>query len=138
MAAQNMPPAIPAIKTAAMIQLPVWLSAIKATPEAVTAPITNCPSAPMFHTLERKHTAKPKAMMSKGVALTISSDRAYGVLIGSQKKTCKPRTGSLPSALNNNTPMTMVMSTAKIGEAMPHTAEGWGRASRRNMGRFFR
>ena len=49
---------------------------VKATPPAATAPMTNCPSAPMFQTLERKQTAKPKAMINKGVAFTISSPKA--------------------------------------------------------------
>jgi superfamily II DNA or RNA helicase len=47
-----------------------------ATPAAHTAPMTNCPSAPMFHTLERKQTDKPKAITKSGVALTINSPKA--------------------------------------------------------------
>jgi hypothetical protein len=61
---------------AATIHWPVFLSASSATPPAAMAPNTNCPSAPMFHTFERKHTASPSAMMSSGVALTISSPMA--------------------------------------------------------------
>ena len=76
MPAQNMPPKTPASSTANTIHRPVSLSASKATPPAHTAPMTNCPSAPMFHTLDRKHTDKPSAMMSKGVALTINSPKA--------------------------------------------------------------
>ena len=41
----------------------------------------------MFQTLERKHTASPSAMSSSGVALTMSSPKAYCDLIGSQKNT---------------------------------------------------
>ena len=51
-------------------------AAATATPAAATAPMTNCPSAPMFHTFERKHTAKPSAIKSRGVALSASSPRA--------------------------------------------------------------
>jgi hypothetical protein len=76
MPAQTMPPAMPATRIAATIQEPVVLSAMSATPPAAIAPNTNCPSAPMFHTLERKHTASPSAMMSSGVAFTISSPSA--------------------------------------------------------------
>ena len=49
---------------------------ISATPPARIAPRTNWPSAPMFHTLERKHTASPSAISSSGVALTVSSPSA--------------------------------------------------------------
>ena len=77
MPAQTMPPSTPANKTEGTItQGLLALSAIKAMPVANTAPITYWPSAPMFHTLERKQSAKPKAMMSKGVALTTNSPRA--------------------------------------------------------------
>ncbi|OQC07814.1 MAG: hypothetical protein BWX79_01808 [Alphaproteobacteria bacterium ADurb.Bin100] len=116
MPAQAMPPATPAIRMASTIQRPVSLSASSATPPAEIAPITNCPSAPMFQTLERKHTASPSAITSSGVALTISSPRAYGVLTGSQKKTCRPLTGSLPSAMNRATPISTVMTSASSGE----------------------
>ena len=56
-------------------------------------------------------------MISRGVALTISSLSAYGDLIGSQKKTCRPLTGSLPSAMNSPTPITTVISSARTGDA---------------------
>ena len=75
-AAQAMPPSTPASRMATTIQRPVSLSASRATPPASTAPMTNWPSAPMFQTLERKHTARPSAMTSSGVALTISSPSA--------------------------------------------------------------
>ena len=55
-------------------------------------------------------------MSSSGVALTMSSPSAYCDLMGSQKNTCKPLTGSLPSAMNKITPMTMVNASASIGE----------------------
>ena len=71
-----MPPSTPAASSAGTIQAPVSLLAISATPPAAMAPMTNCPSAPMFQTLERKHTASPSAMSSSGVALTMSSPRA--------------------------------------------------------------
>ncbi|MNU01789.1 hypothetical protein D3C72_2452930 [compost metagenome] len=71
-----MPPRMPATMMAGTIQGPVVWSAVRATPAAKMAPIRYWPSAPMFHTLERKHTARPSAMISKGVALTISSDSA--------------------------------------------------------------
>jgi len=74
----------------------------------------------MFQTLERKHTASPSAMISSGVALTINSPSAYGDLIGSQKNTCKPRTGSLPSATNSATPISTVISSASSGEPKLH------------------
>ena len=48
-----MPPSTPAASNAATIQRPVPGPACIATPLAVIAPITNWPSAPMFHTLER-------------------------------------------------------------------------------------
>ncbi|KAF1041242.1 MAG: hypothetical protein GAK34_03021 [Delftia tsuruhatensis] len=76
MPAQTMPPSMPATRMAGTIQGPVVLSASSATPPAATAPITNWPSAPMFHTLERKHTASPSAISSSGVALTASSPSA--------------------------------------------------------------
>ena len=114
--AQAMPPSTPASKMAGTIHGPVVLSASSATPPATTAPITNWPSAPMFHTLERKHTASPSAMSSSGVALTMSSPKAYCDLIGSQKNTCKPRTGSLPSAMNRAMPMSTVTANASSGE----------------------
>ena len=71
-----MPPSTPASSTGTTIQPPVVGPALSATPEAKMAPIRYWPSAPMFHTLERKHTASPSAMMSSGVALTMSSDKA--------------------------------------------------------------
>ena len=71
-----MPPSTPASITASTIQRPVLASANKATPLAAMAPITYWPSAPMFQTLERKHTASPNAISNKGVALTASSPRA--------------------------------------------------------------
>ena len=76
MPAQAMPPSTPASRMATTIQRPVSLSASSATPPAAMAPNTNWPSAPMFQTLERKHTARPSAMISSGVALTISSPSA--------------------------------------------------------------
>ena len=48
----------------------------KATPEAAMAPATNWPSAPMFQTLDRKHTDKPKAINNRGVALMPNSPQA--------------------------------------------------------------
>ncbi len=101
---------------AGTIHGPVVLSASSAMPPAATAPITNWPSAPMFHTLERKHTASPSAISSSGVALTMSSPIAYCVLIGSQKNTCRPRTGSLPRAANSRTPISTVKASASSGE----------------------
>ena len=59
--------------SAATIQSPVSLPACIATPLAKIAPRMNCPSAPMFQTLERKHTARPSAISSSGVAFTASS-----------------------------------------------------------------
>jgi hypothetical protein len=47
-----------------------------AMPLAAIAPTTNWPSAPMFQTLERKQTARPRAMSSSGVAFIASSERA--------------------------------------------------------------
>ena len=41
---------------------------------------------------------------------------AYCVLIGSQKKTCNPRTGSLPNAMNKATPINTVTASASSGE----------------------
>ena len=76
MPAHTMPPAMPAIRMAATIHWPVVLSARSATPPAAIAPKTNWPSAPMFHTLARKHTARPSAMIRSAVALTISSPSA--------------------------------------------------------------
>ena len=76
MPAHTMPPAMPATRMPATIHWLVSLSASSATPPAAMAPNTNCPSAPMFHTLARKHTARPSAMISSGVALTISSPSA--------------------------------------------------------------
>ena len=69
MPAHNMPPSTPAKSTASTIQRPVSLSASSATPAAHTAPMTNCPSAPMFQTLERKHTDKPKAITTYTIKL---------------------------------------------------------------------
>ena len=74
--AQTMPPATPASRMTGTIQRPVSLPASSATPPAATAPMMNWPSAPMFQTLERKHTASPSAITSSGVALTISSPSA--------------------------------------------------------------
>ena len=76
MAAQAMPPNTPASKMTGIIQPPVLLSASSATPPAATAPMTNCPSAPMFQILERKHTASPKAISSRGVAFMANSPSA--------------------------------------------------------------
>jgi hypothetical protein len=76
MPAHTMPPRVPATKMATTIHEPVVLSAMSATPPAAMAPNTNCPSAPMFQTFERKHTARPSAMMSSGVALMVSSPMA--------------------------------------------------------------
>ena len=81
------------------------------------APTTNCPSAPMFHTLERKHTARPSAIRISGVALIDSSDSAYALFTGSTKNTCRPRSGSLPSSTNSATPITTVIASASSGEA---------------------
>ena len=75
MAAHTNPPTMPASSTAGTVNAPNGTGDHKATPEAAIAPSTNWPSAPMFHTLDRKHKAKPKAMMSKGVALIITSDK---------------------------------------------------------------
>ncbi len=72
-AAQTMPPSTPATSTAATIQRPVSLSASIATPLAAIAPSTNWPSAPMFQTFERKHTARPSAISISGVAFIASS-----------------------------------------------------------------
>ena len=68
-----MPPTTPAAITAMKNQLPVAAVACIATPLAKIAPTMNCPSAPMFQTLERKHTARPSAISSSGVAFTASS-----------------------------------------------------------------
>ncbi len=117
MPAHTMPPSTPASNTSTTVKRPALASADKATADAKMAPIRYCPSAPMFQTLDRKHTANPSAMISSGVALTMSSDKAYTLLMGSQKNTCKPRTGSLPSALNKAMPISTVISKARIGEA---------------------
>jgi hypothetical protein len=71
-----MPPTTPASTTGTTIQAPVPLSASRATPPAKIAPMMYWPSAPMFQTFERKHTASPSAMISSGVALTINSPSA--------------------------------------------------------------
>ena len=76
MPAQTMPPRMPASSTGTTIQRPVSGPACMATPLAKMAPTMNCPSAPMFHTLERKHTDRPSAMSSSGVAFMASSDSA--------------------------------------------------------------
>src|SRR5690606_27364958 len=52
----------------------------------------------------------------------------------SQKNTCRPRTGSLPSSANRITPISTVMTSASSGEARLQAREGWGRASSRSMG----
>ena len=56
-------------------------------------------------------------MMSKGVALTTNSPKAYGLLIGSQKNTRKAANGSLPMAVNSITPKSTVMAKARIANA---------------------
>jgi hypothetical protein len=71
--AHAIPPSTPASRIASTTSRLVSLPASSATPPATTAPITNWPSAPMFHTLERKHTARPSAISSSGVAFTSSS-----------------------------------------------------------------
>ena len=96
--------------------------------------MTNCPSAPMFHTLARKHSARPSAIRISGVALMDSSDRAYRFLTGSTKNICRPRHGSLPSRLNSTTPISIVNASASSGEASDISFEGCGRASSRSMG----
>ena len=50
--------------------------ACMATQPAARAPTTNWPSAPMFQTFERKHTASPSATSTSGTALTDRSDKA--------------------------------------------------------------
>jgi len=47
-----------------------------------TAPMTYCPSAPIFQRLARKQYERPMAMSASGVALTMSSCRAHGSLRG--------------------------------------------------------
>ena len=71
-----MPPATPASRTGSTIHRLLSGVAVSATPVAATAPRMNCPSAPMFHTLERKLTASPSAISSSGVALSSSSPTA--------------------------------------------------------------
>ena len=115
-AAHNMPPTTPARITGTTIHAPVLLSASSATPPAKIAPRMYCPSAPMFQTLERKHTASPSAMISSGVALTSSSPTAYPLLIGCQKNISRPRSGSFPSATNRMIPITTVITSASSGE----------------------
>ncbi len=72
-AAQHMPPITPATSTGTKNQPPVVALACIATPLAAIAPRTNCPSAPMFQTFERKQSARPSAIRSSGVAFTASS-----------------------------------------------------------------
>jgi hypothetical protein len=120
MAAQAMPPSTPASRMGSTMPRPIQASsgpACIATQPAASAPTTNCPSAPMFHTLERKHTARPSAIRISGVALIDSSDSAYRLFTGSTKKTCRPRSGSLPSSTNSTTPITTVSASASSGEA---------------------
>src|SRR5438477_8557980 len=133
-AAHNMPPATPASRIAITIRRVVSLSAINATPPARIAPITYWPSAPMFHTFDRKHTDRPSAMISSGVALTISSPRRAPELTGSHRNTSSPRTGSLPNAANSATPMTTVSASASSGEATLQARDGSGRCSSRSNG----
>src|SRR5262249_48971399 len=93
---------------------------------------------PMFHTLERKHTASPSAISTSGTALTVSSESAYALFTGSMKNTCRPRSGSLPSKANSVTPTTTVTSSASSGEPTDHAPERCGRASSRSMGALLR
>jgi len=76
MAAQNMPPSSPANKTSTTYTAGLSGVARKATPPAKMAPMMNCPSAPMFQMLARKHTARPSAIRISGVALSVSSEMA--------------------------------------------------------------
>ncbi len=74
--AHAMPPSTPAISTATSIHFPVCGPANSAMPPPAIAPSSNWPSAPMFHTLARKHTASPSAMRISGVAFTPNSVNA--------------------------------------------------------------
>jgi hypothetical protein len=81
------------------------------------APMTNCPSAPIFQILDLKQTDKPKAINSNGVALTSNSDKAYTLLIGSQKNMDKPLVGEMPMPVNKADPNAHVIAKASKGEA---------------------
>jgi hypothetical protein len=70
MAAHNMPPSTPAIRMATTMARGESGVACIATPPAKIAPRMYWPSAPMFQTLARKHSARPSAIRISGVALT--------------------------------------------------------------------
>src|SRR3954470_2547712 len=72
-------------------------------------------------------------MRISGVAFTDSSDSAYRLFTGSTKKTCSPRTGSLPSSRKRTTPMTTVTASASSGDASDIAFDGCGRASSFSM-----
>ena len=73
-AAHNAPPIAPATTIAGNNHAVRLVEERSATPLAAAAPMMNCPSAPMFHTLARKPTARPIAISISGVALRNSSE----------------------------------------------------------------
>ena len=73
MPAHSMPPSTPASSTGTTMKRLVSGPACIAIQPAHSAPTMNCPSAPMFQMLERKHTASPSAISTSGVALMLSS-----------------------------------------------------------------
>src|SRR5438105_5703887 len=130
-----MPPATPATRIATTIQRPVCGPACIAMPLAAIAPMMNWPSAPMFQTLERKHSARPSAIKSSGVAFIANSDNAYQLFSGSTRNACSPRSGSLPSSTNSTMPISTVIASASSGDAIDIRRLGAGRASSFSMRR---
>src|SRR5882672_1660482 len=89
----------------------------------------NWPSAPIFHTLARKPTARPVAISANGVALRNNSATPYWSAIGFKKKTLKPSKGSRPSSRKTAKPPTIIRPIAINGDAKRIAAAGSGRAS---------
>src|SRR2546430_628562 len=112
-----MPPAAPAASSATTTQRPTPGPASSTTPVAAIAPVMNCPSAPIFHTLARKAMARPSAIIASGVALMASSLSARPSRSGSTKNMASARAGGLPSAANSTAPIATVIASAATGDS---------------------
>src|SRR5690606_30897665 len=130
-----MPPSMPQARATLIRKKPPLspLSTCRTKAPAASAPITNCPSAPILKILARKQIARPTEISSRGISLTPTSAQPFRSRKGSRKKTFKPARGFLPRDQNKVPATTMVSNTASKGEHQAIKVEGVARVSSLNM-----
>src|SRR5271166_1555080 len=115
MALQKAPPTAPAIKTIVSASGRGHSPRNGPTAPAAIAPITNCPSAPMFQSAAENATEIASPVNTRGVAFTIESVKAIQFPNAPCHSAMKTPAGEAPRATNTREISAMASAIAPAG-----------------------